>query len=269
MTVQQSAFFTPNDWKALVGAGVAKLTKQGRESHYTLDYASMDELLSGALVRHATIETVDEFKAEALTLETMVYEVVGLPNITREPPENPERAKEWINPFDGMCKIVQSRLRNQVDQGVMKQVLPQGLILFSGSLMVERTNAAGHKIPQKVTAYAVTSEPDVIKAFIADPVMEAAVVAERRKIRHWTALLDAVPEAAAILIASLDVQTAAVAARQQAAYLHAIAGFDPKQIAELDEAIREVAEANQTTIGPSLKALTSGGAGATSEDASA
>jgi hypothetical protein len=259
MSQNYTDWLQASDWKPLVANGVATSTKDGRKTTYKLVYGAMDGLLANALLGLAEADTVEWFKSDAMTVDYMVFDILGLPNIERSCPPGVDES-DWLDPREGLAKVVKSRLRTQFDGPVQKQILDKGRILVGGTRTVEITTTTGHKMPQKVQAYAVTTSEDVVNVYAANPATQATIKQHLRKIKHHNALIDAVPEVSAVLIASLSVQATSAAALRDSTYQHAIEGMGPDDRNALDSKIAEAVQQSEIENGPELLALTGGSA---------
>jgi hypothetical protein len=98
----------------------------------------------------------------------------------------------------------------------------------------------------------------VLKAYQVDPMVESMLRQDLRRIKHNSAMINAAPDTAGVLIASLDVLATSAASRRQAVYVQAIEGMNSEQVAELDSKIAAAVGVAQMENAAGLSALTDG-----------
>lgn len=246
--ISPTDYLTSADWKGLKSAGIVKSVPRDGKMVSALDYPKMAMVMAEAIVDAATVNSDTEFAASGLTVDDIIFGYFHLPNITRDRPskKSGELDWDWVNPVDALRTVTKSRLRLAHNAPVQALTLKRDLILFSATKQVELTNPEGFKIPEEVTAFAVTANVAMIRAYVADPAVRAALKTEKKATSHWAALVDAVPDAAAELIGALDSQIQAVVARREAVYSYATSILGPVDRAALDAQLGTLSEERAT-----------------------
>jgi hypothetical protein len=250
-------WLTPSDWKPLVANGFATATKDGKQTIYKLSYDPIMDAMASELITAADVDTVDQFKSNALTESDFVFDLIGLTRDERTCPAGVDE-RDWLDPRIGMVRWVRSKLGTQFDRPVQKKVLEKGKILVSGNKKIAFTTEGGHTLAQHPMGYAVTDKAEVLKAYQVDPMVESMLRQDLRRIKHNSAMINAAPDTAGVLIASLDVLATSAASRRQAVYVQAIEGMSSEQVAELDSKIADAVSVAQTENAAGLSALTDG-----------